>query len=288
MLTELDELPPNAYLIKADARKMYTCIDTTHGLAILRQFLEELEAQGDLPVHFNIDLIVEAAALVMRWNIFEYGNCYFQQLRGTVRVHLLLLCGPSYYWWHEKHTLIPKYGNKLLLLKRFIDDTICIVKIGGDDGMSQLELANFKADFDNFGPGTLTWEVFDPTKSTPFLDLTITIKNGNITTSTYQKPLNLYQYIPPNSAHPLGMIKGMIYGMLQRFYKQNSNREDYWTIAMLFYNRLKNRGWTREIIEPIFIEAHSKIIQQPWSYTAKPSTTTKDDITETDHTTLGI
>ena len=35
--------------------------------------------------------------------------------------------------------------------------------------MSQLELANFKADFDNFGPGTLTWEVFDPTKSTPFI-----------------------------------------------------------------------------------------------------------------------
>ena len=62
--------------------------------------------------------------------------------------------------------------------------------------------------------------------------------------------------------------------MLQRFYKQNSNREDYWTIAMLFYNRLKNRGWTREIIEPIFIEAHSKIIQQPRSYT-KPSTTKK-------------
>ena len=273
MLTELDELPPNAYLIKADARKMYTCIDTIHGLAILRQFLEELEAQGDLPVHFNIDLIVEAAALVMRWNIFEYGDCYFQQLRGTAMgTPAAVMWSIIYYWWHEKHTLIPKYGNKLLLLKRFVDDTICIVKIGGDDGMSQLELANFKADFDNFGPGTLTWEVFDPTKSTPFLDLTITIKNGNITTSTYQKPLNLYQYIPPNSAHSRGMIKGMIYGMLQRFYRQNSNREDYWTIAMLFYNRLKNRGWTREIIEPIFIEAHSKIIQQPRSYT-KPSTT---------------
>ena len=46
MLIELDELPPNEYLVKADARKMYTCIDTTHGLAILRQFLEELEARG--------------------------------------------------------------------------------------------------------------------------------------------------------------------------------------------------------------------------------------------------
>ena len=121
MLTELDELPPNAYLIKADARKMYTCIDTAHGLAILRQFLEELEAQGDLPVHFNIDLIVEAAALVMRWNIFEYGNCYFQQLRGTAMgTPAAVMWSIIYYWWHEKHTLIPKYGNKLLLLKRLL------------------------------------------------------------------------------------------------------------------------------------------------------------------------
>ena len=96
MLTELDELPPNAYLIKADARKMYTCIDTIHGLAILRQFLEELEAQGDLPVHFNIDLIVEAAALVMRFNIFEYGDCSTSNSYVVLQwVHLLLLCGPS-------------------------------------------------------------------------------------------------------------------------------------------------------------------------------------------------
>jgi len=27
-------------------------------------------------------MIVEAAQIVMRWNLFEYGNLYFQQLIG--------------------------------------------------------------------------------------------------------------------------------------------------------------------------------------------------------------
>ena len=140
----------------------------------MHQSLKELEAQGgDLPFHFNIDLIVEAAALVMRWNIFEYGDCYFQQLRGTAMgTPAAVMWSIIYYWWHEKHTLIPNYGSKLLLLKRFIDDAVCIVKVGGDDGMSQLELANFKADFLKLWPWhSNLGSVFDPTKSMPFLNL---------------------------------------------------------------------------------------------------------------------
>lgn len=75
-------LPPNARLFKADANKMYTCIDTKHGLDILKQFLQELEVEGNLPLHFDIDLIVEAASLVTKSNIFEFGDCFFLQQRG--------------------------------------------------------------------------------------------------------------------------------------------------------------------------------------------------------------
>ena len=28
-------------------------------------------------------MILEAAKLVMQWNLFEYGDCYFEQLTGT-------------------------------------------------------------------------------------------------------------------------------------------------------------------------------------------------------------
>ena len=64
---------------------MYTNIDidTDDGLKILGKFLEELREEGKLPRDFDIDMIVEAAKLVMRWNIFVYGNYFFKQLIGT-------------------------------------------------------------------------------------------------------------------------------------------------------------------------------------------------------------
>ena len=70
-------------MIKADTISTYTDIDTNHALAILRMFLEDLREQGLLPKNFNIDMILEAAKLVMRWNLFKYGDCYFKQLTGT-------------------------------------------------------------------------------------------------------------------------------------------------------------------------------------------------------------
>ena len=45
------------------------------------------------------------------------------------------------------------------------------------------------------------------------MDLTIKIKDlDQIDTRTYQKPMNLYLYIPEASAHPRNVMKGMIAG----------------------------------------------------------------------------
>ena len=261
-LKELD-LPSNARGFKADANKMYTSIDIEHGLEVLRQFLEELEQEGNLPLDFDIDLIVEAASLVMRWNIFEYGDCHFIQKRGTAMgTPFACIWASIYYWMHEKHVLIPKYESKIPLLVRFIDDIYGILKLGDDDGMSADELEQFESDLDEFGPCFLTWDMEQPTKSVDFLDLTVTIDNGKVSTRTFRKERNLYQYLSPLSNHPRGIIKSMIHGMLKQYFRQNSNREDYWKNAMLLHRYLRKRGWQRDTIDPIFIKAHNKITQQ--------------------------
>ena len=54
----------------------------------------------------------------------------------------------------------------------------------------------------------------------------------------------------------------MIYGMLRQYFRQNSNREDYWKNALLLHKHLKKRSWEEETINPIFIKAHNKIVQQ--------------------------
>ena len=73
-------LPENVRMIKADAKSMYTNIDTDHALHILRLFLEELKDDGCLPEDFDIDMLIEAATLIMTWNLFEYGDLFFNRI----------------------------------------------------------------------------------------------------------------------------------------------------------------------------------------------------------------
>jgi len=79
-------------------------------------------------------------------------------------------------------------------------------------------LANFTSHMSNVMKfGILDWEVDTPAKKVNFLDLTIQIEtDGTITTRTFVKPMNLHLYIPPLSAHPLGVLKSLIFGNLHR------------------------------------------------------------------------
>ena len=69
----------------------------------------------------------------------------------------------------------------------------------------------------NTFPG-LTWEFEDPSDEVNFMDLTITIQNGHISTSLFEKPLDLHLYIPPHSANPPGLLPGIVHSTLFRIF----------------------------------------------------------------------
>ena len=98
--------------------------------------------------------------------------------------------------------LIPQYshGNKMSLLSRFIDDIFAVVLFGGNDGLTNDEWNKFKEDIDGYG--ILRWNVEELLLMVDYLDLTIQLENGHFVTQTYQKQINLYQYLTPNLAHP--------------------------------------------------------------------------------------
>ena len=248
-LRNIGGLPPNARLFTADAVSMYTNIDTEHAIRVIGNWMDGL----DLPAGFPLRAVNDAMGLVMRNNIFEWGDTYFRQLLGTAMgTSAACMWATIYYGVHESTTLIPTHGDNLLIFLRFIDD------IFGIWTGNAAAWESFKRDVNKFG--ILTWEIDEPSTSVDFLDLTISISpDGRLTTKTFQKAMNLYQYIPPHSAHPPGMMKGIVYGLLRNYYSQNSNESDYIHMAVLLLRRLVARGWDRTYIKSLIQSADSRL-----------------------------
>ena len=88
------------------------------------------------------------------------------------------------------------------------------------------------------------------------MDLTITIElDGSITTSLFEKSQNLCLYIPPHSSHPRGVGTGLVFGQVLRIRRLCTAKADADARIGDFFNRLLERGHTREALEPLFARA---------------------------------
>jgi hypothetical protein len=105
------------------------------------------------------------------------------------------------------------------------------------------------------GFGKLTWEFSQRTTSVNFLDLTLTLDPQCIVTRLYEKALNLYLYIPPHSAHPPGILNGMITGYITRVFRLTSTNTDREASIRHFFRRLCDRGYTACTLCPLFHDA---------------------------------
>lgn len=244
-------LPTGSKLFTADATSMYTNIKTDIGIRALNALLTQHKESSD--PHFPKDFFLTTMEIIMNNNIFMFGDTYWLQLKGTA---MGTPAAPLYsiltFGHHENTNILNHFRSNLLFYKRYIDD---IFGIWIDTPQNNWE--NFKTKLNEFGD--LRWNVEDLSNTTTFLDLELSIQNHKIYSKTYQKPLNLYLYIPPHSAHPKSCFKGFITGELLRYWRQNTNKADYLQITSLFIQRLLQRGHSLEDILPLIQSATSYI-----------------------------
>ena len=250
-------LPLHARQFVTDAKSMYNNIDTDHALTVITWWIEDLDSRDSLPPGFPTEAVLLAMHHIMKNNLFEFGDLFFLQLLGTAMgTSAAVMWATLYFAYHEVHTIIPKYGHLLLYFKRYIDD-IYGVWIG-----NKLEWTSFSNDLNNFG--ILKWDITEifPSKSVNFLDMTLSINFNRIISRTYQKKMNLHLYIPPASEHSPCNIKGIIFSLVQRYFKQNTFLTDFVHFVGLLYYRLILRGWDRPTITNHILEATSKVEKQ--------------------------
>ena len=253
-LKQVKQLLNNCWLFTADAKSMYTNIDTKHAIEVISKWLDSIP----LPEGFPLAAVTSAMELVMSNNIFVWGDSYFLQLLGTAMgTSAACMWATIYFAVHEMGSIIPKYGNKLLLFLRFIDDIVGIW-VGNPLDASW---DDFKKEVNNFG--ILEWEFEEPSQKVNFLDLTISIENDSfITTKTFQKAMNLYQYLSPMSNHPPGMMKCIIYSLLKTYKNQNTYLEDYLDVVVKLFNRHAARGRNKAVLKRMILENNDKLERQ--------------------------
>jgi hypothetical protein len=249
-LQALGPLPPTARLITADAVSMYTNIHTEHGLETLTNWFQL--HQADLPPLFPVDMLLAATRLIMTPNAFQFDNTYWLQLSGTAMgTSLACMYATIYYSFHEETSIFPILqanddypGRPLLLYARLIDDAFQVWDIAKLP--PSYTVSTFVEDLqNNMAFGTLTWEAGPLQTTANFLDLTITITPiGTLSTRTFIKPMNLHLYIPPHSAHTKGVLKSLIFGTVQPYWVQHTNKNEFTTSVQAFHKHLLNRGYT--------------------------------------------
>jgi hypothetical protein len=250
-------LPKEAKLFSADAKSMYTNIDTPTGLASIRALI--IENIETLPENFPTELFLEVLKIVMENNIFCFADSHWLQLSGTAMgTPAACAYATISYGYHENSQILPQFTPNLLYFKRYIDDILGIWLPPSTNKESTWE--SFKSKLNEWG--SLTWIVEDPSHNTTFLDLNMKIENSKILASTHQKPMNLYLYIPPPSAHPPSCLKGLIIGEMKRYWQQN-NEQDFKSMLSKFIVRLTERGHNINTLTPILQDAATIIDKKP-------------------------
>ena len=67
--------------------------------------------------------------------------------------------------------------------------------------------------------------------------------------------MNLFLYIPSHSAHPPGLSKSLVYGLMKTYLAQNTRYSDAMAAIRKLYNRLLARRYSQEKLSPLFTSA---------------------------------
>ena len=211
-LEDIWPLPEGAILATIAVSALYSNIQREDGVEAVRKALET-RVDKSVPA----DFILELLDLVLKYNIFEFDGELYQQLVGTAMgtraapniadIFMSFIDG-------DIISRAQRYAvngvSPLIAYKRFLDD-IFMVWIG-----SHNQLHSFYRDINTINPSIKftiehTKKLSDPDQescpcpaqdSIPFLDTSLSVRNGKINSDLYRKKTDRCQYLLPSSCHP--------------------------------------------------------------------------------------
>ena len=195
----------NAKFISLDVKSLYTSIPIEEGISAV--WLES--AAWDIPFEDRI-VLKDATRMVIENNYFSFGNRHFKQVKGVAMGSPL---GPSFANTFLLYIdrIIKNYQGVIDYF-RYIDDILII----GDINIESNDLVSFA---NSINP-SIQFEFVEDGSTVDYLDLTLCIREGNLTFSIYEKEISSWsRYISSESLHKSRMLEGISIGAIKRTLK---------------------------------------------------------------------
>lgn len=185
-------VPAGGYLVTMDVASLYTNIPHAEGIASA----VSAYAGSSQPRQLDKDTVETLLNLVLKYNHFEFEDKHYLQISGTAMGTKM---APNYANIFMASLEIPFLANsavKPIFYKRFLDD---IFFVWADNEQSLLD---FISNFNSLHPSICFTHNFSQ-DSIHFLDVTLSLSGGRISTSLYKKPTDRQQYLHFYSSHPI-------------------------------------------------------------------------------------
>ena len=138
-----------------------------------------------------------------------------------------------------------KTGLKPLVWFRYIDDIFFIWTHGQENFGKFVEFAQNYSVSKNM-KSTIKYEVNQSTNQVNFLDVTIKLCSGVLSTSIYSKPTDAHIYLNPTSSHPSHVIKNIPKGQFTRLRRICSDTLDFIEQSRRYMQYFIDQGYNKE------------------------------------------
>lgn len=260
-LAQINEsaLPHTIRVASADVEALYPNMDINTGLQLVRDFIEDLDWQNS----HKRDFLIKAMQFVLTKGYISFNGEIYQQTNGAAMGSPMIPPYANIFMYQLEKNAVYTYkdSGKLLLYKRFIDDVFIITK--------DSDVAELQNELNSLHPAIkLTWSPL--AKYCNFLDVNVSIKNGKLHTSVYQKQLNTYAYLPFHSYHTIAQKRGFVKGEAVRYARICTSEADFKLMVKLFTIRLQRRGYPLAFIQKSLGQVQHKD-RHNYAVTAKSS-----------------
>lgn len=255
LIRELSDLPPLSHpiLVSFDVVSLYTNIPTTESITTILHYIKE----HNNPTYPPATILEQLLQFILNQNCFQFCNHHFLQQQGIAMGTKMAPNYANLFMAHFEENNILNQELKPLLYRRYIDDIFIVWSHGPEELQTLFRHANR-------AHHTIKFTIESSTETIHFLDLTLSLTNNRIETTTYFKPTNNFSYIPGNSFTPPSIFKGVFTGETIRMLRNNSTETNYHEQSEQLRQHFTNRHYPQHLLNqspPAFSDRHQLLTQ---------------------------